>query len=71
MEQQYVNDEQQRTLECWLPLAQDTLRRLGSNLSAHDIERLVVQAVPALAQASTILAARTIIWLTYQHMQEH
>lgn len=60
--------EQQRLLEGWLPLAQDVNQQYGWQLDGSALERLIMAAAPALAEAQTPLAARAVFWQTY-HQQ--
>lgn len=57
--------QQIRMLECWLLLAQDANTQCGWHYSIEQLEALVLEAAPQLAQAASAAEARGILWYRY------
>ncbi len=51
-----------RALENWLPLAEAIRQRTGWQLSATELEQLILRALPFLRQARTHYEAQATIW---------
>lgn len=61
--------EQQRLLEGWLPLAEQTSRLYGWGLDPTALEALVLRAARGLSHSRTVLEAQYSLWFTYQQSQ--
>jgi hypothetical protein len=60
-----------RTLEIWLPLAQQENTTQQWGYDAAGLEALILASAPALQEVHTSLAARYILWRTHrQHQQQ-
>jgi hypothetical protein len=58
-----------RSIELWLPLATDANERYDWGYGGHDIERLIIIALPDLERIDSSDAARAVLW--YCHRRQH
>jgi hypothetical protein len=60
-----LGQQEMRLLECWLLLAQDANVQCGWNYNIEQLEALILEAAPQLAQAASAAEARGILWYRY------
>jgi hypothetical protein len=67
----FINDPtiHLRLLEGWLPLATSENIAQDWGYDGPGLERLILQAAPALRQAPTLLAARAVLWHTHWQLR--